>query len=113
VLRFLHCGFRESTPEILALTVDPDEYFVKEPDISEATLSSFQLSSVVWIELPAPLPNRFVRHDDASLGKQIVDLSQAQAELIIGPDGMADDFGRKTMPEVARSASSHAVIVPR
>ena len=42
-------------PEILALTVDRHEDFVQEPRISESTLSSLQLPSVVGAELPAPL----------------------------------------------------------
>ena len=47
-------------PEILALTVDRHEDFVQEPRISESTLSSPQLASVVGAELPAPLANDFV-----------------------------------------------------
>ena len=53
-------------PEILALTVDRHEDFVQEPRISESTLSSLQLPSVVGAELPAPLANGFVGHDDSS-----------------------------------------------
>ena len=92
----IHCA-----PEILSLTVDGNEDLVQEPRIPEAPLSSSQLPRVVWTELPAPLPNGFVRHDDSPFGKQILDLSKAQAELIIGPDGAADDCGWKTMPKVA------------
>ena len=58
-------------PEILALTVDRHEDFVQEPRISESTLSSLQLPSVVGAELPAPLANGFVGHDDSSFGQQI------------------------------------------
>jgi hypothetical protein len=53
-------------PEILALTIDRREDFVEEPRISESTLSALQAPRVVRTELPAPLPNRFVRDDDAS-----------------------------------------------
>ena len=58
-----------SAPEILALTVDRDEDFVQEPRIAESTLSALQLPGVVGAELRAPLPNGFVRHDDASFGQ--------------------------------------------
>ena len=88
-------------PEILALTVDRHEDLVQEPRISESTLSSLQLPSVVGAELPAPLPNGFVRHDDAAFGQQILDIPEAQAVSVVEPDGMADDFGRKAMPKVA------------
>jgi hypothetical protein len=58
-------------PQILTLTVDRDEDFVQEPRIAEATLSALQPPGVIGAELPAPLPNGFVRHDDASFGQQI------------------------------------------
>ena len=61
-------------PEILALTVDRHEDFIQEPRISESTLSALQLPSVVGAEFPAPLPNGFVRHDDSSFGKQILNI---------------------------------------
>jgi len=47
-------------PEILALTVDRDEYLVQIPGVSAATLATFQSPGVLVSELPAPLPDRFV-----------------------------------------------------
>ena len=86
-------------PEILALTVDRDEDFVQEPRISKSTLSSLQLPSVVGAELPAPLANGFVGHDDSSFGQQILNIPEAHAVSVVEPDGMADDFGRKAEGE--------------
>ena len=79
-------------PQILALTVDRDEDFVQKPRISESTLTSLQPPGVIGAELPAPLPNSFVRHDDAAFGQQILDIPEAQAVSVIQPDGVADDF---------------------
>ena len=73
--------------------------------------SALQLPSVVGAEFPAPLPNGFVRHDDASFGKQILNIPEAQAVSVVEPDGMADDVGRKAMPKVAGPASVHPGIV--
>ena len=100
-------------PEILALTVDRDENFVQKPRIAESTLASPQSPRVIGAELPAPLPNGFVRHDDASLGEEILDIPEAQAVSVIQPDGVADNFRRKAMPKVAGSSSVHPGIVPR
>ena len=100
-------------PQILALTGDRDEDFVRKPRISESTLTSLQPPGVIWAELPAPLPNRFVRHDDAAFGQQILDIPEAQAVSVIQPDGVADDFRRKAMPKVAGSSNVHPGIVPR
>ena len=88
-------------PKILALTIDRHEDFVQEPRISESTLASLQLPSVVGAELPAPLANGFVGHDDSSFGQQILNIPEAHAVSVVEPDGMADDFGRKAMPMVA------------
>ena len=100
-------------PEILALTVDRHEDFVQEPRIAELTLSTPQPPGVIGAELPAPLPNGFVRHDDAAFGQQILDIPEAQAVSVVEPDSVADDVGRKAMPKVARSSSVHPGIVPR
>ena len=100
-------------PEILALTVDRHEHLVQEPRISESTLSAFQAPRVVRAELPAPLPNRFVRDDDASFGQQILDIPEAETVSVVEPHGVADDVGRKAMPEVAGSTRCHPDIVPR
>ena len=99
-------------PVILALTVDRHEDFVQEPRVSESTLSSLQLPSVVGAELPAPLANGFVGHDDSSFGQQILNIPEAHAVSVVEPDGMADDVGRKAMPMVAGPASVHPGIVP-
>ena len=98
-------------PQILALTIDPHEDFVQEPRISEATLSPPQPPRVVGAELSAPLSNGFVRHDDASVGQEIFDISEAQAIPVVDPHGVADDVRRKAMPRVAGSTSCHSDIV--
>ena len=100
-------------PQILALTVDRDEDCVQKPRISESTLTALQPPGVIGAERPAPLPNRFVRHDDAAFGQQILDIPEAQAVSVIHPDGVADDFRRKAMPKVAGSSNVHPGIVPR
>ena len=47
-------------PEILLLAVDPHEDFVQVPDITEAALAAFQLSSIVRTELLTPMSNGFI-----------------------------------------------------
>ena len=104
----IHCS-----PEILALPVDRHEDLVQEPRISESTLSALQSPRVIGTELPAPLPNGFVRHDNAPFGQQILDIPEAQAVSVVEPHGVADDVGRKAMPQVAGSTLCHPDIVPR
>ena len=82
-------------PEILALTVDRDEDFVQKPRIAGSTLAALQPPSVIGAELSAPLPNGFVRHDDASFGEQVLDIPKAQAVSVVQPHGAADDVRGK------------------
>ena len=100
-------------PEILALPVDRDEDFVQKPRIAESALSALQPPGVLGAELHAPLPNGFVRHDDAAFGQQILDIPEAQTVSVVQPDGVADDGRRKAMPKVAGSTRMHPGIVPR
>ena len=100
-------------PEILALTVDRDEDFVQKPRIAESAFASLQPPGVIGAELPAPLPNGFVRHEDASFGQQILYIPEAQAVSVVQPHGLADDVRGKAMPKVAGSTRVHLGIVPR
>ena len=76
-------------PEILALTVNRDEDFVQKPRIVESALSALQPPGVVGAELRVPLPNGFVRHDDAPFGQQILDIPEAQTVSVVQPHGVA------------------------
>ena len=79
-------------PEILALTVDRHEDFIQESRISESTLSALQLPSVVGAEFPAPLPNGFVRHDDSSFGKQILNIRGMSRALLKLSGSLVHDY---------------------
>ena len=48
-----------------------------------------------------------LRDCDPSLGEEIFDISQTQAETVIQPDSMADDLGWKAVAAVAESSGLH------
>ena len=81
-------------PEVLALTVDRDEQFVQVPCVAETTLTAFQPAGVLGTEFDGPLPDRFVSHFHTTLSEQVFNVSEAQTESIVQPDGVTDDFGR-------------------
>ena len=83
------------TPEILLSAVDSNEDFVQVPNIAEAALTPLQFSDIVRTELPTPDSNRFIRDDDSPFGEKILDISEAQAETMVNPDGIADDFWKE------------------
>ena len=47
--------------------------------------------SVVEPERSPPLPNRLMRHGDTLFHKEILDISDTQAETVVEPDGLTDD----------------------
>jgi hypothetical protein len=99
------------TPEILLLAVDSNEDFVQVPNIAKAPLTPLQFSGIVRTELPTPDSNRFVRDDDSPFGEKILDISEAQAETMVNPDGITDDFWRETMTVIARPVVLHGTSV--
>ena len=94
-------------------TIDRHEEFVEVPGIAEPTAPVPEPSGVVPAECQAPLPNRLVGDRNTTLGEEVFDIAEAQAEAKVEPDGVGDDVGRKAMPKVAGSSRVHLGIVPR
>ncbi len=82
----------DGAPEILPLTLDPHEDFVQVPRVAEATLLSCETACVLRSELPTPLADGLVGDADPPLSEEIFDVSEAQTEAVVEPDGMADDL---------------------
>jgi hypothetical protein len=99
------------TPEILLLPVDSNEDFVQVPDIAEAALTPLQFSGIVRTELLTPESNRFIRNCNSAFGQKILDVSEAQAESMVNPDGIADDFWRETVTVIGRPIIIHQISV--
>ena len=58
---------------------------------------ALQFSGIARTELLTPDANRFIRDDDSAIGEKILYIAEAQAETMVNPDGIADDFWRETM----------------
>jgi len=89
-------------PEILQVAVDSKEDLVQMPVVAEPALSSLQFANTVCAKLLTPQPDRFIRYDDAALRQKILDVSEAEAETMVGPDRITYDLGRKPIAGVAR-----------
>jgi hypothetical protein len=90
------------------LSIDSNKDFVQMPGVVEATLTPLQISGIARTELLTPDSNRFIRDEDSAFGEQIFDISEAQAETMVNPDRIADDFPREPMAVIPRSTASHA-----
>jgi hypothetical protein len=62
-------------------------------------------------QLLTPESDRFIRDHDSPFGEKILDISEAQAETMVNPDGIADDFWRETMTVIARPVLLHGTSV--
>jgi hypothetical protein len=56
--------------------------------------------SIAVSELENPTTHGLVRHVEAALGQQILDVSEAQREAAIEPYGVLDDLGRESVAAI-------------
>jgi hypothetical protein len=96
-----------SSPKIVLLAINPNENLIQVPAITETTLTPLQIPSIVGTELLAPDSNGFIRDDDSTFGETILDITEAHAEAMINPDGVADDFRREPMAMIAGLVALH------
>ncbi len=89
------------------------EDLVQVPDVSQPSLPTPEIPGVVGPKLPAPLSDGLVGYDDSPFRQKYLDVSEAQRESMIEPDGMTDDFGRESVSVVATSLVIHHPILQR
>ena len=57
----------------------------------------FQSTSVQRAELDAPEANRFATDNNPSLSEQVFNISMAQIESVVEPDGVRNDIWRESV----------------
>ena len=62
---------------------------------------------IVGSEFPAPLPDGFVRNNDSTFCQKIFNITEAQAEAMIDPYGVADDVRREAVSVVTGLGAVH------
>ncbi len=92
----------DRSPQVPLLSLDLHEHFVQIPEVAETTGFLLKPTSVLAAKLPAPLADRFVGDDDASLSQQIFDIPETEAEPMVEPNGIADDQRRESVTTIAR-----------
>ena len=81
----------------MPFAVDVEKHFIQVPLVAGSGAPAAELIGILLTELVAPLPNRFIRHDDAAGKQELLHIAVAEAEAEIRSDAVADDFGRKAM----------------
>ncbi len=88
----------DGAPEIVLLTPNVHEEFIQVPRIAQPTSATLERTSVLGAELQTPQSDGLVSDDDPPRCQEIFDISEAQAEAVVEPNGMADDLRRELYP---------------
>jgi hypothetical protein len=91
---------------------DGDEDLVEVSGVAERSSPPLHSSGVGRAELSTPLSDSLVGNDDATLGKQVFDFTQTQAEAVVEPDRVADDLWRLAVAPIRRLVSVHVPSLP-
>ena len=84
------------------------EDFIDIEGVAVASVFSLQSAGINSSKLDAPEPDRFAADIDASFSEKIFNVSVAEVESIVEPDGVGDDIGWESVPFV----SNHWQILP-
>jgi hypothetical protein len=96
-----------STPQVVGLPTDRDEYLIEVPSVPWAWPAAAQPVGVGLPELGIPLPHRLVGDHDAPFQHHLLHLTQAQWEPVVEPDTVTDDLRRVAKPLVGRRLVPH------
>ena len=90
----------DGPPQVPLPASDPDEDLVHEDGVAVAAVPAPQSMRVMGPEPFAPETDRLVGDEDASPGQQILDVPVAEVEAVIEPNGVPNDFSRKSVAPV-------------
>ena len=96
------------SPEVVQLAANADKHLIEKPLVTGLRPALPEALCVGPSEAQAPLADGLVADHDAPSGQDQFDLPQAQAEAVIQPNGLVDDFRRKTEAAVGVGCRAHA-----
>jgi hypothetical protein len=102
----------DRTPEMVLDASDPNEHLIQMPMIARLGSATLQSGGEGLSKLPAPASDRLLENHHTAFGQHQLDVPEAQAERVIQPDRMADDFGRKTVTMVRIRDTFHPATMP-
>jgi hypothetical protein len=86
-----------SPPQIVTFLVDRDEHLIEMPLVAWPRTPATELIRIRLPELPTPLTDGFVRHDDPTNEQEFFHIPVAEREAEIEPDGMVDNLTGEPM----------------
>jgi hypothetical protein len=96
------------SPEVVQFASDADEHLVQEPPVSRLWPALLEELGVALPEAQAPPADGLIADDNAPRGQDQFDFPQAQAEAVIQPDRLVDDYGWKAATAVRIGGRAYA-----
>ena len=92
--------------------LDLHEQLIQMPGVALASPAVSPPPCVVEPERATPVPNRLIRHSDPPFGEEIFDIPETQAETVVEPDGVTDDFRGTSVSAIAERLARYRSTVP-
>jgi hypothetical protein len=93
--------------------LDPNENFVHVPLVPWPWSAASQAVGETRAEFLAPTSQGLIGDDDATLSQYQLNIPHAEAEHVVQPDRVTDDFGGEPMAEVGVGLRLHAASLAR
>jgi hypothetical protein len=89
-------------PHIVCFPVNLQVHFIHVPGVAATRATTTQFIRVDLAEFEAPLPHRFLGHDDPTLSQKLFHITKTERKAKVEPDRMTDDFRREAVAFVIR-----------
>ena len=96
------------SPQIMEFAPDANEHLIQKPFVAGLRPAPLEALGISPPEAQAPFTDGLVADHDAPSGQDHFDFAEAQAEAVIQPDGLVDDFSRKAEASVGIGCRAHA-----
>ena len=93
------------SPQPVAFATDPQRHLVQMPLVASSCSSSTQPCGEGGSELGAPLADGLMADLDPAFGEEILNITKAEMEPKVQPDGVSDDLGREAVASIRRTVS--------
>jgi hypothetical protein len=98
----------DGAPEIMLHALNPDDDFVDVPFVAWSRPAASQAIGEIRGKFLTPAGHRLVGDDNATLSQEQLNISQAEAEHVVQPHGVADDLGGEPMAIAGIGSRLHA-----
>ena len=94
----------------MLLAVYLHEDFVNVEGVAVASVLAFQSTGIDCSKLDAPEADRFPSDDDASFSQEVFDITVAEVEAVVEPDGVGGDVSWESVPFVGIHGTILAIL---